>query len=66
MSTRASPAGQAFAVSSSRCGACDSSTWVLSEIIAGHRPTLWCSRAPGSGQVGSTSRTREAPTTQEA
>ena len=62
-STSARPAGQPWALNLSLEPGSHSSTSVMSSINAGQAPTEWCSLLPGAGQESSTSRIREAPTT---
>jgi phytoene dehydrogenase-like protein len=64
--TRASPAGQACAWSSSRSVGSHARDSVTSSRRTGHRPTECAMRVPGAGQSGSTARIRDAPTTQVA
>jgi hypothetical protein len=64
ISTRALPTGHPRASSTRRLPGSISSTSVLSSINAGHTPNEWCSLLPTAGQPSSTSRIRDAPTTQ--
>ena len=60
----ASPSGQSLARTVSSRSGLQSSTMDTSCRDIGQGPTLWCSRAPGCGQVSSTSRMWDVPTTQ--
>ena len=62
--TVASPPGRTRARRTSSDPGTDSTTCVSSSRSRARRPTEWWIRAPAAGHASSTSRIREAPTTQ--
>ncbi len=62
--TRATSAGRAFAISSSRCGGSLATDSVSSWINAGQTPWVCWKRVPGAGQPGSWRSIERDPTTQ--